>query len=147
MSSVRLIVLTARNEKKILCFLCRSGVSVPGIRMVDATEGILGIEWIEGKSVRLLLGGGAEDEQATKVDDFFSDEEQDEPQEEVDSLLEYELTLGLVLKFLKITSAETTLCRQTNGLNWHRDRQNAPSRCYSRRSHYLEHDDSASIRC
>lgn len=40
--------------------LLRSGVSVPGIRMVDASEGVLGIEWIEGKSVRVLLGGGDE---------------------------------------------------------------------------------------
>ena len=26
--------------------------------MVDASEGVLGIEWIEGPSVRALLGGG-----------------------------------------------------------------------------------------
>ena len=31
--------------------------------MVDASEGVLGIEWIEGKSVRFLLGGGAEGEE------------------------------------------------------------------------------------
>ncbi len=30
--------------------------------MVDATEGILGIEWIEGTCVRKLLPGGAEAE-------------------------------------------------------------------------------------
>lgn len=32
--------------------------------MVDAAEGVLGIEWIDGKSVRKLLPGGAEDEEA-----------------------------------------------------------------------------------
>ena len=37
----------------------RSGVNVPGIRMVDASEGILGIEWIEGSSVKHLLPSGA----------------------------------------------------------------------------------------
>lgn len=30
--------------------------------MVDATEGILGIEWIEGMCVRKLLPGGVETE-------------------------------------------------------------------------------------
>ena len=36
---------------------------VPGIRMVDAREGILGLEWIEGKSVRRLLPGGEEEDE------------------------------------------------------------------------------------
>ena len=31
-----------------------------GIRMVDAAEGVLAIEWIEGESVRVLLSGGDE---------------------------------------------------------------------------------------
>jgi len=44
--------------------LFRSDVNVPGIRMVDASAGLLGIEWIEGKSVRIILPGGAvEDEE------------------------------------------------------------------------------------
>jgi len=30
--------------------------------MVDATEGLLGIEWIEGKSVKQVLPSGADDE-------------------------------------------------------------------------------------
>jgi len=33
----------------------RSGVHVPGVRMVDAECGVLGLEWIEGRSVRILL--------------------------------------------------------------------------------------------
>jgi len=39
---------------------------VPGIRMVDAAEDLLGIEWIEGASVRWLLPGGAETEDVTE---------------------------------------------------------------------------------
>ncbi|KAG6337194.1 hypothetical protein ID866_1908 [Astraeus odoratus] len=39
-----------------------SGVNVPGIRMIDAAEGVLGLEWIDGKVVRVLLPGGAEEE-------------------------------------------------------------------------------------
>ncbi|KAL1729171.1 kinase-like domain-containing protein, partial [Schizophyllum commune] len=50
----------ARNLLKCL----RSGVNVPGVRMVDAADGVLGIEWIDGMSVRKLLPGGAEDEGA-----------------------------------------------------------------------------------
>lgn len=30
---------------------------MPGIRMVDAAEGILGLEWIDGQSVRRLIPG------------------------------------------------------------------------------------------
>lgn len=36
-----------------------SDVSVPTIRMVDAAAGALGIEWIDGESVRHLLPGGS----------------------------------------------------------------------------------------
>ncbi|KDQ58069.1 hypothetical protein JAAARDRAFT_34869 [Jaapia argillacea MUCL 33604] len=50
------------GEARALMKCLRSGVNVPGIRMVDASEGVLGTEWIEGKSVRALLGGGADDE-------------------------------------------------------------------------------------
>lgn len=44
------------------------GVSVPGLRFVDAASGALGIEWIDGKSVRSLLGSGDEGEE-TEVDE------------------------------------------------------------------------------
>ena len=47
----------------------RFGVNVPGIRMVDAPAGVLGLEWVDGKSVRLLLGGGAEDEEQVADED------------------------------------------------------------------------------
>ncbi|CAK5265444.1 unnamed protein product, partial [Mycena citricolor] len=54
------------GEARALAKCLRSGVSVPGIRMVDAPEGVLGIEWIDGSSVRRLLPGGAgEDENDT----------------------------------------------------------------------------------
>lgn len=45
----------------------RSGVHVPKILMVDATEGLLGIEWIEGECVRKLLPGGEEPEEGREV--------------------------------------------------------------------------------
>jgi len=53
-------------------------VNVPGVRMVDVLEGVLGIEWIEGKSVRRLLPGGAEEEEEASeeiLDDVEGEEE------------------------------------------------------------------------
>ena len=37
-------------------------MNVPGLRYVDAIEGLLGIEWIEGKSIKYLLPSGAQEE-------------------------------------------------------------------------------------
>ena len=60
--------------------------------MVDASEGILGIEWIDGKSVRKLLPGGAEDEEE---DDDEVLEAGDEPLEGSDEdLKEYGISVG-----------------------------------------------------
>ncbi|KAI5998332.1 hypothetical protein F5J12DRAFT_849741 [Pisolithus orientalis] len=48
------------GEARALMRCLRSGVNVPGIRMVDAAEGVLGLEWVDGKSVRVLLPGASE---------------------------------------------------------------------------------------
>ena len=50
----------------------RCGVNVPAIRMVDAAEGVIGIEWIDGQNVRTLLGGT--DEGEVEADDEYNDE-------------------------------------------------------------------------
>jgi len=62
------------GEARAIIKCLRSGVNVPGIRMVDAVEGVLGLEWIEGSSVRRLLPGGAEDEEEG-VDEEDNDED------------------------------------------------------------------------
>lgn len=67
----------------------RAGVNVPGIKMVDAAEGVLGIEWIEGKSVRKLLPGGAEDEEEGP-----DDPTEDPVEEEVDPLKDFGVSVG-----------------------------------------------------
>jgi TP53 regulating kinase-like protein len=51
---------------------------VPGLRFVDAASGTLGIEWIDGKSVRFLLGSGEEGEEDGEIasaedEDFFAE--------------------------------------------------------------------------
>jgi len=69
--------------------------------MVDATESVLGIEWIEGKSVRMLLGGGAEGEDEQVLDtDQFSDDTTDASGESIshlDPLEEYQVTIGEIM--------------------------------------------------
>lgn len=61
--------------------------------MVDAAEGVLGIEWIDGKSIRFLLGGGAEDEEVEEVGEA-DDVEEEFTEEEEDALLEYNVSTG-----------------------------------------------------
>jgi len=64
------------GEARALLRCLRCGVNVPGIRMVDAVEGVIGIEWIEGKSVRSLLPGGAEEE-IDEAEDILDEEDAD----------------------------------------------------------------------
>lgn len=64
-------------EARALIRCLRAGVNVPGVRMIDVVEGILGIEWIEGKSVRRLLPGGTEEEEEA-LDEIHDDTESEE---------------------------------------------------------------------
>lgn len=61
---------------------CRCGVSVPGVRFVDAANGVLGIEWVNGESVRYLLGSRDEDENEAGADE--------------DPLAEYAISKGTI---------------------------------------------------
>ncbi|KAF9050785.1 hypothetical protein BDZ89DRAFT_1107997 [Hymenopellis radicata] len=45
------------GEARALLKCLRSGVNVPGVRMADVKDGVLGLEWIDGCSVRKLLPG------------------------------------------------------------------------------------------
>ncbi|KAG5340342.1 hypothetical protein C0989_002071 [Termitomyces sp. Mn162] len=59
--------------------------------MVDAAAGALGIEWIEGKSVRCLLPGGADDEGET------NEEVEPKVDNDGDNLLkEYGVSVGML---------------------------------------------------
>ena len=75
--------------------VCRSGVNVPGLRYVDAIEGLLGIEWIEGKSIKYLLPSGAQEE-------FYEDEDLDDASSLVtdeDPLQEFGISVGMSYLF------------------------------------------------
>ena len=62
--------------------------------MVDAAAGVLGIEWIDGSSVRFLLGGGAEDEIEVELDVLDPEPESTEAPDHYDALKEYEISQG-----------------------------------------------------
>ncbi|TFK51285.1 hypothetical protein OE88DRAFT_1712552 [Heliocybe sulcata] len=88
------------GEARAVLKCLRNGVHVPGIRLVDASQGILGFEWIEGKSIRMLLGGGAEGEEETEYTaDLLEDEDAvDSPEDELQSL--YGLTPDVLMAMI-----------------------------------------------
>ena len=72
----------------------RCGVSVPGLRFVDAANGVLGIEWVNGKSVRHLLGSRDEDEEGDQ--DEGEGEDENEAGVDEDPLAEYVTSKGTI---------------------------------------------------
>jgi len=44
------------SEARSLARCARGGVRVPQVLLVDVDSGMMGIEWIDGKSVRFVLG-------------------------------------------------------------------------------------------
>ncbi|PWN20862.1 hypothetical protein BCV69DRAFT_290135 [Microstroma glucosiphilum] len=55
-------------EVRALVRCTRGGVNVPRVKMVDEKVGIVAMEWIDGKSVRELLGGGDEGDEVAQVE-------------------------------------------------------------------------------
>lgn len=76
-----------QGEARALVRCLKSGVKVPGLRLVDLKNGVLGLEWIQGWSVRQVLGGGQEEDELNDNDDEEAEEEQEE-EEDVLALLE-----------------------------------------------------------
>ncbi|KZT11464.1 uncharacterized protein LAESUDRAFT_809389 [Laetiporus sulphureus 93-53] len=84
------------GEARALMKCMRHGVNVPGIRMVDAVEGVLGLEWIDGKSIRFLLGGGAEGEEVAENEI----EETEDLEEAEDPLSQYGVNADTVMHMI-----------------------------------------------
>ncbi|KAF7796242.1 hypothetical protein EIP86_007416 [Pleurotus ostreatoroseus] len=101
------------GEARALMKCLRAGVTVPGIRMVDASEGVLGIEWIEGKSVRFLLGGGAEGEE--EIIEEADDEVVEEDIVEEDPLVEYGVSPDEVMQMIGTEIAKMHLADVIHG--------------------------------
>lgn len=77
-------------------------MNVPGLRFVDAIEGLLGIEWIEGQSIKYLLPSGAQEEFEDEDEDGIgSDNGDDDPSPIVtdeDPLKAYGISVGMSKK-------------------------------------------------
>lgn len=65
--------LTAEARALVRCR--KMGVCVPGLRVVDVRRGVLGIEWVEGWSVREVLGGGQEEDEGAHEGEDEDEEE------------------------------------------------------------------------
>ncbi|EIN04107.1 hypothetical protein PUNSTDRAFT_138838 [Punctularia strigosozonata HHB-11173 SS5] len=89
------------GEARAIAKCLRAGVSVPGIRMVDATEGVIGLEWIDGQSVRKLLGGGAEDEiEEVEGSEGDSNDAAGPGPTDTDALQEYGVTTNSLMRMV-----------------------------------------------
>lgn len=102
--------------------------------MVDAAEGVLGLEWIDGKTVRILLPGGAEEEDQAEngTPDLPGDA----------TLTEFGVTRGSYLGGLTSNLLRTTRFRYSHGYDWRRDSKDASCGHHSWRSYNLEYDAS-----
>ncbi|KAH7925757.1 kinase-like protein [Leucogyrophana mollusca] len=104
------------GEARALMRCLRSGVKVPGIRMVDATGGVLGVEWVDGKNVRMLLPGGAEPEDAGMGEDEPEPDCADaEEEEEVDPLGEYGISRDALMGMIGTEIAKMHLADIIHG--------------------------------
>ncbi|KAF9005005.1 hypothetical protein BDQ17DRAFT_1399297 [Cyathus striatus] len=84
------------GEARALLRCLRSGVNVPGIRMVDAAEGVLGIEWIEGHSLRRLIPGVTDEDEDYEEAPEQADNTDVTAQEE-DPLKEYGVSIDTLM--------------------------------------------------
>ena len=75
------------SEARALVRCIKAGVRVPGLRLVDVKQGCLGIEWIEGWSVREILGGGQEDDLAAEAEGELEAEEDEDGVEDAGEAL------------------------------------------------------------
>jgi len=92
-------------------------VNVPGIRMVDVAEGVLGIEWIEGNSVRHLLPDGAEEEGEGEIaeHDDVKNEEAVKAGGVGDSLKVYGISVGTLMGLIGTEIAKMHLADVIHG--------------------------------
>ncbi|KIJ53344.1 hypothetical protein M422DRAFT_73981 [Sphaerobolus stellatus SS14] len=77
------------GEARMLMKCLRSGVRVPGLRMVDAERGVIGIEWIDGQSLRVALGA---DEEGIELE-YDGEAEEETIEDDAPDLSEYGLTI------------------------------------------------------
>ncbi|GAA5846241.1 hypothetical protein JCM3766R1_000762 [Sporobolomyces carnicolor] len=77
------------SEARALVRCLKADVRVPGLRIVDVKSGALGVEWIEGWSVREVLGGGQEEDGLPEPADSEEMQDEDADEAEDDDILEF----------------------------------------------------------
>jgi len=82
------------GEARTLMRCLRAGVNVPGIRLVDVDEGSLGLEFIEGASVRYLIPAGTDELQYNLV--FHPGEKEPEYQDIIEDVSSLAAAAGCV---------------------------------------------------
>ena len=83
------------SEARALVRCLKADVRVPGLRIVDVKSGALGVEWIEGWSVREVLGGGQEEDGLPEPADSEEMQDEDADEAEDDDILEFLSTKGV----------------------------------------------------
>lgn len=73
------------SEARALVRCLKAGVKVPGLRCVDLAQGVLGMEWVEGWSVREVLGGGQDGDELP--DDEETETSEEESAEDIEEML------------------------------------------------------------
>ena len=68
MLSTQLTRARVTSEARSLARCARGGVRVPQVVLVDIESGIIGVEWIDGKSVRFVLGTDEDDTDGGETD-------------------------------------------------------------------------------
>ncbi|KAI0283488.1 kinase-like domain-containing protein [Russula brevipes] len=103
------------GEARAILRCLRWGVSVPGLRFVDAANGVLGIEWVNGKSVRRLLGSGDEGEEVDGDGDGDGDDDDDQAAEEEGRLAEYQVSKDALMAMVGAEIAKMHLADIIHG--------------------------------
>jgi len=96
------------GEARAILRSLRCGVSVPGVRFVDAANGVLGIEWVNGKSVRCLLGSRDEEDES-------EDGDENEARADEDPLGEYAISKDAMMKMVGTEIAKMHLADIIHG--------------------------------
>ncbi|KAF9530725.1 kinase-like domain-containing protein [Crepidotus variabilis] len=93
------------GEARALLKCLRHGVNVPGIRMVDAPAGLLGIDWIDGITVKYLVPQGL-DKQADETIDQLA---------EAKTLDQFGITIDALMNLIGVEIAKMHLADIIHG--------------------------------
>lgn len=123
MLSAQLTRARITSEARALVRCVRNGVRVPDVRLVDLESGIIAMEWIDGKSIRFLLGDDEDEGTESAKDDQRLDT--------------YGISQGKPSYYFELA---LRISRATNVDDRPDACANAQSRYHPQRSHHIKHD-------